>query len=165
MDYIVVGKIINTHGIKGEIKLYPYTDNIKRFSDLDEIYLGKNKLSVKIQSVRYHKEMVLLKFEGYDNINDVIILKDEFVFINKVDRIKLPKNKYFIYELIDCKVLDTDGNLIGYVKDVLKNSSNDVYIVKNEDKEYLIPAVKEFVKEINLGEQKIIIDPIEGMIE
>ena len=132
MDYIVVGKIINTHGIKGEIKLYPYTDKIRRFSDLGYIYLGEKKLSVKIESVRYHKDMVLLKLEGFDNINDVIALRDEFVFIDKEDRIKLPENKYFIYELIDCKVLNTEGDPIGYVKDVLKNSSNDVYIVKNE---------------------------------
>lgn len=165
MEYILVGKIINTHGVKGEVKLYPYTENIKRFSDLKTIYIGEEKSSIKIQGVRYHKNMALIKLEGLDNMNDVIFLKGEKVYIDELDRIKLPKDKYFIYELIDCKVFDMEGNSLGYVKDVLQNSSNDVYIIKDNEKEYLIPAVKEFIKEINISEKKIVIDVIEGMIE
>lgn len=165
MEYILVGKIINTHGVKGEVKLYPYTENIKRFSDLKTIYIGEEKSSIEIEGVRYHKNMALIKLEGLDNMNDVIFLKGEKVYIDEVDRIKLPKGKYFIYELIDCKVFDMEGNSLGYVKDVLQNSSNDVYIIKDNKKEYLIPAVKEFIKEINISEKKIVIDVIEGMIE
>lgn len=165
MEYIVVGKIVNTHGIKGDIKVYPYTDDIERFSDLENIYIGKEKLSIEIENVKYHKGMVLLKLKGFDNINEVLHFKDEIIFIDEKDKVKLPKDNYFIYELIDCKVFDVDGNPLGYIKDVLQNSSNDVYIVKDKDKEYLIPAVKKFIKEVNVLEKKIIIDPIEGMIE
>ena len=165
MEYIVVGKIVNTHGIKGDIKVYPYTDDIERFSNLKSIYIGKEKLSIEIENAKYHKGMVLLKLKGFDNINEVLHFKDETIFIDEKDKVKLPKDNYFIYELIDCKVFDMAGNPLGYIKDVLQNSSNDVYIVQDKDKEYLIPAVKQFVKEVNVIEKKIIIDPIEGMIE
>lgn len=165
MEYIVIGKIVNTHGIRGDIKIYPYTDDIKRFSSLNNIYIGKEKLSFEIDSIKYHKGMVLLKLKEFDNINEVIHFKDELIFIDEQDKVKLPKDNYFIYELIDCKVFDVEGNSLGYIKDVLQNSSNDVYVIKDENKEYLIPAVKEFVKEVNIIKKTIIIDPIEGMIE
>lgn len=165
MEYIVVGKIVNTHGIKGDIKIYPYTTDMERFSILKKAYIGQDKLSVEIENIKYHKGMILLKLKGFNNINEVLKFKDEFIFVDELNKVKLPKDNYFIYELIDCKVFDLDGNSLGYIKDVLQNSSNDIYIIKDKDKEYLIPAVKEFIKEVNIVEKKVIIDPIEGMIE
>ena len=165
MEYIVVGKIVNTHGIKGEIKIYPYTDDIERFSNLKNVFIGEDKLSVEIVNVKYHKNMVLLKLKEFDNINEVIKFKEELVFIHEEDKVELSKDNYFIYELIDCKVFDLDGNSLGYVIDVLQNSSNDIYVIKDKQKEYLIPAVKQFIKEVNIAEKRIVIDPIEGMIE
>ena len=165
MEYIVVGKIVNTHGIKGDIKIYPYTTNMERFSILKKAYIGQDKLSVEIENIKYHKGMILLKLKGFNNINEVLKFKDEFIFVDELNKVKLPKDNYFIYELIDCKVFDLDGNSLGYIKDVLQNSSNDIYIIKDKDKEYLIPAVKKFIKEVNIVEKKVVIDPIEGMIE
>ena len=165
MEYIVVGKIVNTHGIRGEIKIYPYTDDIERFSNLKNVFIGQEKLSVEITNVKYHKNMILLKLKEFDNINEVIKFKEELVFIHEEDKVELSKDNYFIYELIDCNVFDTDGNSLGYVKDVLQNSSNDIYVIKDKEKEYLIPAVKQFIKEVNISEKRIVIDPIEGMIE
>nr|WP_300005368.1 ribosome maturation factor RimM [Tissierella sp.] len=165
MEYIVVGKIVNTHGIRGEVKIYPYTDDIERFSDLKNIYIGEDKLSVEIDNVKYHKNMILTKLKEFDNINEVLKFKEELVFIHENEKVELPKDNYFIYELIDCKVFDLEGNSLGYISDVLQNSSNDIYIIKDNGKEYLIPAVKEFIKEVNIEKKIIIIDPIEGMIE
>lgn len=165
MEYIVVGKIVNTHGIKGDIKVYPYTDDINRFSKLGKVYIGEEKLSFEIENIKYHKGMVLMKLKEFNNINDVIFLKEELVFIEEKDKVELPKDTYFIYELIDCQVFDSNNKPIGYVKDVLQNSSNDIYVIKDNNKEYLVPAVKEFIKEINISEKKIIIETIEGMIE
>lgn len=165
MKYIVVGKIVNTHGIRGDIKIYPHTNDIERFSILKRAYIGEDKLPVEIENVKYHKGMILLKLKDFNNINEVLKFKDEFLFVDEINKVKLPEDNYFIYELIDCRVFDTTGNLLGHIKDVLQNSSNDVYIIKDKDKEYLIPAVKEFIKEINIAEKKVIIDPIEGMIE
>lgn len=167
MDYTVVGKIINTHGIKGEVKVYPLTDNLHRFSDLKVVFIGEKKIEVEIESVRYHKGFGILKFKGYDNINQILSFKDSYIYIRDEDRIKLPENSYFISDLLHCKVYDTKLNLIGELVDVLQGASNDVYVVKDHynEKEYLIPAVREFIIDVNIKEKKIIIDPIEGMIE
>ncbi len=165
MERILVGKIVNTHGIKGDLKVYPYTDNIKRFSKLKRIYIGEEELAVQIESVKYHKEMALIKLKEFNNINDVLFLKNKLVYIDGVDKVKLLKDNYFIDDLIGCEVFDLEGNSIGHIKDVLQNSSNDIYIIEDKNKEYLIPAVKEFIKDININKKKIVIDPIEGMIE
>lgn len=167
MEYTIVGKIINSHGIKGEVKVYPLTDDIQRFEYLKEAYIGDNKVVVNVDGVKYHKGSIILKFKEYDDINQILKYKDSFIFVSDEDRIILPENHYFIYDLIGCKVVDTDGNAIGNLKDVLQGHSNDVYVIEDEDnfKEYLIPAVKEFVKQVNIDEKLIAIDPIEGMIE
>lgn len=165
MEYIVIGKIINTHGIKGDLRVYPYTDNIKRFSDLKDVYIGEQKEKVDIENVKYHKDLVLLKLKSFDNINDVLIFKEKLVYIDERDKIKLPKDNYFIHELIGCKVYDQKDKLLGVIEDVLQNSSNDVYVIKDNEKEYMIPAIKKFIKEVNISEKTIIVDVIEGMIE
>ncbi len=167
MDYIKVGRIINTHGIKGELKIFPLTDDISRFDDLKTVYLGDNKEKVEIEEVKYHKGLVIIKFKEFDNINQVLRFKDDFVFIDIKDKVQLPKDHYFIFDIVDCTVYDTEGQEIGIVTDVLQYSSNDVYVVKDKvkNKEYLIPAVKQFIVDIDIENKKIIIDPIEGMIE
>lgn len=167
MDYVQIGKIINTHGIKGELKLYPLTDDINRFSYLKIAYLGDNKLKVQIENVKYHKNMVIVKFKEFNNINEVLSYKDEFIYVDEEEIIKLPKNHYFIFDIVDCQVFNTAGEKIGIVTDVIQSASNDVYVVKNveKNKEYLIPAVKEFFVDIDINNKRIIVDPIEGMIE
>lgn len=167
MDYTIVGKIIGSHGVKGDVKVYPITNDIKRFSSLKKAYFGDDKIEVSLESVKYHKDMVILKFREFHNINEVLIFKDEYLYINTEDRIKLPNDSYFIHDLIDCNVYDTSGKIIGILKDVIQGDSNDLYIVKNDKikKEYLIPAVKNFIKEIDIRNKKIIIKPIEGLIE
>ena len=112
MDYIVVGKIINTHGIKGELKIYPYTDDIKRFSKIKEVYIGENKLCFETESAKYHKNMVLLKLKKFSNINDVLFLKEEFVYIDEKEKVELPKDNYFIYELIGCEVFEDRKSVV-----------------------------------------------------
>ena len=167
MDYIQVGKIINTQGIKGEIKIYPFTDNIYRFDELKKVYIGERKVLVCIENVWYKKEFIILKLEGYDNINEVLKVKNEYLYIDERDRVRLPKNSYFIFVIVGCNVLDSSKNSIGIVTEVIKNTGNDIYIVKNKcnNKEYLIPAVKQFIKKIDIENKKIIIEPIKGLIE
>lgn len=167
MDYIKVGRIINTHGIKGELKIIPLTDNIDRFDDLKTSYLGDNKIKVEIDKVKYHKGFVIVKFKEYNNINDVIKYKDDFIYIDENDKVELPEDHYFIFDIVGCIVYDTEQNKIGKVTEVIQSVSNDVYVVKDIEnyRDYLIPAVKEFVIEIDIENKTIIIDPIEGMIE
>lgn len=167
MDYTIVGKLINTHGIKGEVKVFPITDNPQRFDYLKKAYIGDSKILVNIEGVKYHKGIAILKFKEYNDINDVIKFKDNYVFVDDEDKVILPENHYFISDLLDCRVNDTAGNFIGILKDVLQGYSNDVYVIKDENnnKEYLIPVVKQYVKDVNIKDRLIIIDPIEGMLE
>lgn len=167
MDYTIVGKIINSHGIRGEVKVYPLTNDMERFSRLKKAYLGNDKLKVNLESVRYHKGFPIIKFQEFNNINEILPYKDDFIYIDDEDRITLPEDSYFIHDLIDCQVFDLSGELIGILKDVIQGPSNDIYVVKNysNNKSHLIPAVKEFIIEVNIEDKKIIIDPIEGMIE
>lgn len=167
MDYTMVGKIVNSHGIQGEVKVYPLTDNMERFSILKKAYIGKDKLKVNLQSVKYHKGLIIIKFKEFNNINETLHYKDQYIYIDDRDRITLPEGNFFIHDLLDCQVLDLSGNSIGVLEDVIQGPSNDVYVVKNykSNKSHLIPAVKRFIKEVNIKDKKIIIDPIEGMIE
>lgn len=165
IKFIKIGIIINTHGIKGELKINPLTDDIKRFDKLNNIYIGEEKVEYNIEKVKYIKNFPIIKLKEFDNINDVLKYKNNYIYIDKEDLVELPKDYYFIFDIIDCKVYDIENNFIGIVEDVITYSSNDVYVVKNNDKEYLIPALKRFVKSIDIEDKKIIIDPIEGMIE
>lgn len=167
MEYTIVGEIINTHGIKGEVKIYPLTDDLERFSDFNELYIGDSKILVNLRSIRYHKGLPIIGFYEFDNINQVLQFQGQYIYIHDRDRITLPENRYFISDLIDCQVFDMDKNKIGYINNILQNSGYDVYVVKDDlnNKEYLIPAVREFIKEVDIYKKTIFIDPIEGMIE
>lgn len=166
MDYTAIGKIINTHGINGEVKIYPYTDDVERFSILKQAYIGDTKIKVNLSSVKYHKGLPLVKFKEYNNINDVLKFKEQIIYVDDENRVVLPKNHFFIYDLIDCQVYDMDNNYIGKLVEVMQGASNDIYVVKDDNhKEYLIPAVKEFIEEVNIDKKTVIINPIEGMIE
>ncbi|KPU28238.1 16S rRNA processing protein RimM [Caloranaerobacter sp. TR13] len=163
IDFIKVGKIVNTHGIKGELKVLPLTDDMTRFEELEYVYVEKQK--IEIENVWYKKNLVILKFKGLDNINEVLCLKGKYVYIDKENAIELPEDTYFIFQIIGLNVYLKNGNFLGVIKDVIQTGSNDVYVVKNDNREYLIPAIKEVIKEINLDDNKVIIDPLEGMIE
>lgn len=161
-----VGKIINTHGIRGDLKVFPLTDYMERFEELDWVYIDDNNERFYIKSVKYMPTVVLLSFKGYENINLVEKFKDKYLFIDESQRRNLPEDTYYIADIIGLDVYTVKGEYIGKVEDIIQTGSNEVYIIKGEsNKEIMIPAVKEFILEICLEEGKIIIDPIEGMIE
>lgn len=164
-EYIQVGKIINTHGIKGEVKVLPLTDDMKRFEELSTVYIEDAEKEFKIENVWYKKNFVILKFKNFDNINDVLNLKNKFILIHEDDAIQLEEDTYFIFQLIGIKVYTVEGIKLGEVTDVLQPGANDVYVVKEGRKEYLIPAIKNVIKEVDIENKKMIIDPIEGLIE
>jgi len=167
MGYIQVGKIINTHGIGGEVKIYPLTDDIYRFDDLNIVYLGHDKNKLIIEAVRYHKDMVLLKFKDFNNINEVLPYKGEYVYIDAEDRIILSKDHFFLFDIIGALVYTEEGRRVGRVCQIIRSAGNDVYVIQDDQKkrEYMIPAVKEFITSVDIDDKRIIIDPIEGMIE
>lgn len=166
MEYIRIGKIIKTHGIKGEVKIYPLTDNIYRFDDLNTVYLGHGKNKVIIETVRYHKDLVLLKFKDFSNINEVLPYKGEYLYIDAEDRVALSEDQFFLSDIIGAVVYTKEDRKVGRVCQIIQSAGNDVYVIQDDQKkrEYMIPAVKEFVISVDIDNKRIIIDPIEGMI-
>lgn len=156
-----IGKIINTHGIKGELKVEPYTFDNKRFSKLKSVYVGNDLKEFLIKKVRVNN-FVYITFEGFENINDVLNLKGLEIYIKDEDRLDLEEDQYYISDIIGKKVYDTEDNYIGILKNVLEYPANDIFIIESDDKSiYQIPAVKEFIKKID---SIITIKLIEGMI-
>ena len=155
-EYLQVGKIVNTHGVKGEVKLIPLTDDPARFDDLEWVFIensdGMTRYS--IQSVKYFKGMVIIKLSGVDDPETAAKLKDCFALVDRENAVRLPEDTFFICDFIGCSVYDENKSLLGQVMDVLQTGSNDVYVVRDEsDREILIPALKSVVREV-LPEQK-----------
>lgn len=166
-DYIRVGVITSTHGIKGEVKVYPTTDDINRFEYLDRVYLdlGKEYKPLRIELVRYYKQLIILKFKDINDINDIEKYKGKDLLIPKDEAIKLNEDEYFIFDLIDSEVYSEDGTKLGIVTEVLTSSANDVYVVKTSDnRELLLPAIKECILDVDTANKKIIVHLMDGLL-
>ena len=162
-----VGQIVNTFGIKGEVKVTPFTNDMKRFDDLKKVYVTSRKDSklYKVESVRYHKNMVLLKLEGINNPEDAEMLKNSYLEIDRKDAIPLEEGTYFIADLIGLEVYSDEGNLLGKVEDIYNTGSNDIYVVKDElGKQILLPGIKDVIKDVQIENAKIIVHLIPGLI-
>ncbi|MDF2592045.1 MAG: rimM [Clostridia bacterium] len=166
LDYLSIGQIVNTHGIKGEVKVYPLTDNVSRFDKLKEVYIESKGELVKyqIESAKHLKNTVIIKLKGIETMNDAEKLRDQYIKVGRWDAVRLPKDSFFVCDIIESDVYDIHGEPLGKLVDVLQTGANDVYVVKDEKREILIPALKTVVKEINLQNKKIIVDLPEGLI-
>lgn len=164
-DYIRVGKIVNTHGIKGCMKLISLTDDLDRFDELDYVYTEIDNKKRIINDVWYRNGMVYLELEGVDNMDDAIKLKESYVSIDESQQKELPEDTYYIYELKGLDVYSTEGELIGKVKDVFQTGANDVYEIEGKSNSYYIPAIKDIIKDVNIKEKKITINVVEGLLE
>ncbi|BFT66114.1 ribosome maturation factor RimM [Parvimonas sp. KA00067] len=165
MEFIEVAKIINVHGIKGTVKIYSLTSNIERFKADCKFYIDK-KIAVTIKSVReLSSELALLTFNEYDNINQVLEFKNKGLFVEESDLLELPDNEFYIYKLIGMDVYNQDDKFIGKIKDVLTTLANDVYDVDYNGKSVYIPAVKEFVKKVDMENSIIKVNTIDGMLD
>ncbi|MCI8832871.1 MAG: 16S rRNA processing protein RimM [Clostridia bacterium] len=166
-DFLEIGQIVNSYGIKGFFKVVPFTDNITRFDDLKNIYIEKNKKLEKkeIEEVKYHKNLVLLKIKGIDDINDTEQYKNCYLKIDRKNVAKLPEDTYFITDIIGIEVFTEDGELLGNVIDVFPTGSNDVYVVKDElGKQILLPAIGDVVKNVDIISKKMTVKLIAGLI-
>ena len=166
-DMLKVGVITSTHGIRGEVKVFPTTDDVKRFKKGVKLILdtGKEQLNLEVEGVKFFKQFVILKFKGIDNINDIEKYKGKELFVTRENAVKLKKDEYFIADLMGLSVIDEDGKQIGILKDVMETGANDVYIVQLEDdKEVLIPAIKQCILEVNIKEGFIKVHMMEGLL-
>ena len=166
--YLEIGQIVNTFGIKGQVKIVPFTDDITRFDELKEIYVEKkNELKLfQIEQVNYKKNMVILKLKGIETVEEAEKLRNCYLKIDRKDAKKLPKDTYFIVDLLGLDVYTDEGKLIGKVDDIYNAGSSDIYVVKDElGKQILLPAIKDVLKEVDLENQKIIVHLIKGLVD
>lgn len=167
MEYIEIGQIVNTNGLKGVVKVNPFTDDIGKFEELKYVYIQlKNELKkVKIEQVRYNKNQVLLKLEGIDSIEEAEKYRNFYLKTEKESQEDLGEDTYYIVDLIGIDVYSDKNEYLGKIEDVFPTGSNDVYVVKdNLGKQILIPAIADVVKEVDLKNKKMIINLIPGLI-
>ena len=163
-----VGVITSTHGVRGEVKVFPTTDDSRRFKKLKQVYLdtGKEMLPLEIEGVKFFKQMVILKFKGYENPDDVMKFRQKELWIDRKDAVRLSKDEYFIADLIDMEVCDEEGKLIGTLKDVISTGANDVYAVETpEGKEVLFPAIRQCVLDVDTEARKMTVHVMEGLLD
>lgn len=165
-DLLQVGVITQTHGIRGEVKVFPTTDDAKRFKDLKQVILdnGKEQRELEITSVKFFKNLVILKFKGIDNINDVEKYKRAGLFVTRENAVELEENEYFIADLIGLKVTSDEGEELGVIGDVLQTGANDVYIVKKDKTpDLLIPAIKQCILDVNMEDGTMEVHLLPGL--
>jgi 16S rRNA processing protein RimM len=162
-----IGQIVNTFGIKGFVKVNPWVDDITRFDKLKSIYV-KGKKEVKeldIEEVKYHKNMVLIKFKGIETIEQAEQLRNYYLEIDRKDAIPLEEGTYFIADLLESEVYSDENELLGILEDIYNTGSNDIYVVKNElGKKLLLPGIPEVIKNVDIENKKIIVHLLKGLV-
>ena len=168
VEFLRVGTIASTHGIRGEVKVFPTTDDVKRFKKLKHCFLdtGKERIPLEVESVKFFKQFAILKFKDYDNINDVEKYKGKDLLVDRANAVKLQKDEYFIADLIGLKVVTDEGNDFGTLKDVLQTGANDVYVIDGTDgKEYLFPVIRECVLDVSLEKGIVTVHIMPGLLD
>ena len=167
-NYLRVGVISSTHGIGGEVKVFPTTDDSKRFKKLKQVFLdtGKEYLELEVERVRFFKQMVIVKFKGINNINDIEKYKGKDLLVTRENAVPLEENEYFIYDIMDAKVVDEEGKEIGILKEVLTTGANDVYVVKTASgKEILMPVIDECILDIDTENKVVTAHIMPGLLD
>ena len=162
-----IGQIVNTFGIKGHVKVNPFVDDISRFDYLKKVFVKSNKniKELMVEEVKYHKNMVLIKFKGIDRVEEAEPLRNSYLEVDRENAIELQEGEYFIVDLLGLDVVTDENESLGRLEDIFNTGSNDIYVVKSEDgKQLLLPAISEVIKEINIKEGKIIVHLLEGLI-
>ena len=167
-DLLQVGIITSTHGVRGEVKVYPTTDDPRRFRRLKEVVLdtGREKINLEIEGVKFFKQFVILKFKGLDNINDIEKYRQKSLYVTRKNAVRLQRDEYFIADLIGLKVQDEDGKELGTVKDVIETGANDVYEVEMADgKSLLLPAIKQCILNVDVENGMMQVHVLEGLLD
>lgn len=167
-DMLRVGVISSTHGVRGEVKVFPTTDDVSRFKKLKTVVLDirPEPMTLHIETVKFFKNMVILKFREFNNINEIEKYKGTDLLIRREQAVKLEPNENFIVDLIGLSVVTDKGEEFGTLKDVLKTGANDVYVIQGKDeKEYLFPAIRECILDVDLKEQRILVHIMDGLLD
>lgn len=166
-DMLQVGVIASTHGIRGEVKVFPTTDDVRRFKRLKEVILdtGKEKIAMEIEGVKFFKQFAILKFKGIDNIDDVQKYRQKSLYVTRQNAVRLGRDEYFIADLMGLRVVDENEQEIGVLKEVMETGANDVYVIEMADgRELLLPAIKQCVLQVNVEEGFVRVHVLEGLL-
>ena len=166
--FLRVGVITTTHGLKGEVKVYPTTDSLERFLDLDEVYLrtGAQERVLHVNNVRFFKNLVIVKFKEFDRIEDVENLRQAELYVSRENAVPLEEGEYYIGDLIGMEVITDEGETLGILEDVIETGANDVYSINS--KKYgnvLIPAIEHCIMDVNIETGKMIVHLLPGLID
>ena len=166
-QYFEIGQIVNTFGIKGMVKVNPFTDDISQFEEMETILVDKkgSLLEMQIEEVKYSKNQVLLKLKGIDTVEEAEKYRNCYLKLPREKARKLPKNTYFIADLIGLEVYTEEGKLLGKVDDIYNTGASDIYVIKDElGKQILLPAIKDVIKQIDLEQEKIVVHLLDGLV-
>jgi len=166
-ERLQVGVISSTHGVRGEVKVFPTTDDPKRYKKLKKVYLdtGRDFLPLEIQGVKFFKQFVIVKFKGIDNINDIEMYRGKSLFVDRKDAVPLKQDEYFIADMVGIEVYTDDGEMFGTLKDVMETGANDVYIIDSlKHGEVLVPAIKQCILDVDLDEGRMRVHLLEGLV-
>lgn len=165
--YLEIGQIVNTFGIKGMVKVKPFTDDIRRFDRLKKVYIEKQKVKeeYEIEEVKYHKEMVLIKFKGIENLEEANLLRNYYLFVNREDEEPLEEGRYYIVDMLGLEVYTDEEMLLGNLEDIFNTGSNDIYVVRDErGKQILLPATKEVIKSVDIENKRMLVHLLPGLV-
>ncbi len=168
---VCIGQVLSSHGVKGEVKVFPYTDYPERCYRLEEVKVGEDSagecLLMKVQKARFHGKLWLLKFEGVEDKGAADGLRGKYLYIAPHERVALPEGHYYYDQITGLQVYTMEGVYLGVVQDIIPAGGQDTYVVSGDGsgKNYLIPAVRQMITEINLEKQRITVDPPEGLLE
>ena len=160
--------ITSAHGVRGEVKVFPTTDDNSRFKTLEHVLMdtGKEKIPLEIEHVKFFKNMVILKFKGFDNKNDVEMWRQRDLLITRDQAVELTPDENFIADLIGLTAVTDEGVVLGTLTDVLQTGANDVYCVKMENgKELLLPAIKDCILNVDLEKQEMLVHVLDGLLD
>ena len=166
-DYLQVGVIASTHGIRGEVKVFPTTDDPARFKKLKTVLLdtGKEHLELAITSVKFFKKFAILKFQGIDNINDVEQYKGKSLLIERADAVPLQEGEFFVADMIGMRVVTEDNKEFGVLRNVIETGANDVYVIDTTDHgEVLLPAIRQCILSVDIQKQKMVVSIMKGLL-
>ncbi len=167
-ERLQVGVIASTHGVRGEVKVFPTTDDVRRFKKLKEVILdtGKENRILEIEQVKFFKQFAILKFKGIDTLDEVEKYRKKSLYVTRENAVRLNKDEYFIADLIGLKVLDEAGEALGELEDVIETGANDVYQIKmNDGRQLLLPAIRQCVLEVDVGAGFMKIHILEGLLD
>lgn len=166
-EMLQVGVVATTHGVRGEVKVFPTTDDVNRFKKLKEVFLdiGKEKVSLEIEGVKFFKQMVILKFKGIDTLDDAAVYRQAGLYVTRENAVKLQKDEYFIADLIGVSVYDEADRLLGSLEDVMTTGANDVYVIRMTDgRELLLPAIRQCILDVDVEQGRMKVHVLEGLL-